>query len=213
MNHSYTLMDFCKLVLKHILTIIIFALAFGILLGGYAKLKQTTTYSAHRNIVVSHNVDKVNAKDKNSRVLADMQMMTTYTKVADDQAIYNKAQKILKNKYHLKMDTQMIKSAVKMESEPQTVIMSVTASGKKEGKVVKIANAISLAIKEELPALINNTGTIKLLSPAIKSDLKSTTGPSAKKYAVLGVAAGLFVGLIVVFGRYTVIDSKESQNK
>ncbi|KRO09553.1 lipopolysaccharide biosynthesis protein [Paucilactobacillus hokkaidonensis] len=204
-------MDFCKLVLKHIFTIIIFALVFGVLLGGYAKVKQSTTYSARRQMVISHNIEKVKAKDKNSVVLADMQMLNTYAKVADDQSVYNKTAKILAHKYHIKMSARSIAKSVEISPVPQTLIMNITASGKSGSKAVRIANATGVAVKDELPNLVDNTGNIKLLSSAVTSDLKSTTGPSAKKYAALGVAAGLFIGLIVVFGRYTIIDSKESK--
>ncbi|WP_137597316.1 YveK family protein [Paucilactobacillus kaifaensis] len=213
MNHSYTLMDFFKLVLKHVITIIVFALIFGVLLGGYAKLKQTTTYSARRSMVIGHNVDKVNARDKNSRVLADMQMLNTYAKVANDQSVYTKAKNILAHKYNLKMSTNEIMKSVKVSTEPQTLILNVEASSKTEKKVTKVVNATSIAIKDELPNLVDNPGKIKLLSPAVNSDLKSKTGPSAKKYTVLGLATGLFVGLVVVFGRYTILDTNESKSK
>lgn len=206
-------MDFCKLVLKHIVMIIVFALVFGVLLGGYAKVKQSTTYSARRQLVISHNIEKVNARDKNSVVLADMQMLNTYAKVADDQSVYNKAKKILASKYSIKMNDKGIAKAVQISPVPQTLVMNVTASGKSASKAVKIANATGVAVKDELPKLVNNAGNIKLLSSAETSDLKSTTGPSVKKYGALGVAAGLFVGLIVVFARYTITDPDESKNK
>lgn len=209
MQHSFTIGDFLRLIMKHILIIILCAVVLGGALGGYAKLKQSTTYTAKREMVISHNVDKLPVKDKNSRVLADMQMMSTYAKVADDQLVYKNAHKILKDKYHLKISTENIRSAIKIESEPQTLIMSVEATSSKENHATKIVNATATAIKNKLPKLISNTGKISVLSPATKSDTKSVTGPSAKKYALLGIAAGIFIGLVYVLGKYTILDKND----
>lgn len=213
MNHSYTLVDFIKLIFKHIVVILLCGIVFGGLLGGYAKLKKTTSYTATRGMVIGHNLDKTKVKDKNSRLLADMQMLTTYEKVAKDTAVLKKATSIYKKDYSKKISESDLDSAVEVTHEPQTLILSVKAKSSSDSKAVKIANAMSLAVKKELPKLYENTGNIELLSPATKSDVSSTSGPSVKKYGVLGVAVGLFIGLIFVFGKFTLEEFSSTKQR
>lgn len=213
MNHSYTLVDFIKLVFKHIVVILLCGIVFGGLLGGYAKLKKTTSYTATREMVIGHDLDTTKIKDKNSRLLADMQMLTTYEKVAKDTAVLKKATKIYKVNYNKKISESTLDSAVEVTHEPQTLILSVKAESTSDLRAVRMTNAVSQAIKKELPKLYGNTGNIDLLSPATKSNVSSTSGPSVKKYGTLGVAVGLFVGLLFVFGKFTLEEFSSAKQK
>lgn len=214
MKQSITLAEVIKIITKNLGLIIGLGIVCGILLGGYAKIKQNTMYTAKREMVIGHDLDKTIGKDKNSRLLADMQMLPTYSKISKDQAVLSEAKRTLKKDSKTKTTIDSLDSMLKIDEVPRTLILSVSAESNSKKKAVLVANAESKAIKKMLPSLVNNPGNIKLLSPAVKSDVKTKTGPSLKKFGLLGVSVGVFVGLIYVFGRYTFLElGKDRENE
>lgn len=205
MNNSFSLQDVIKVIWKNLLWIIGAMLVCGALFGGYAKHKQHTVYTAKREMTIYHNYAKEDniskTSDQNTILNSDMQMITTYSKVATDRSVLVRAQKTLKKQHQYKVSTSEIKGMVDVTAEPQTVVLNVSAKSSSAKKAVAVANATAVAIKEKLPKMLNNVGHISVLSAAKTDAVQSTTGPSAKKYAVLGVAVGFLVSFVVIFAR------------
>ena len=55
------------------------------------------------------------------------------------------------------------------------------------------------AFQKKLPQIDKNAGSVSLLSKANEENVDTITKPSAKKYAVVGAALGVLVGMILSF--------------
>lgn len=218
MSNSYRISDIFRLIWKNLLIIIGAMLVFGLLFGGYAKYKQSTEYTAKREITIYHNyTDKKaleNTDNGSTSLASDMQMMETYAKVSDDTSIAKQAKKIIKKNYGYKMSASDIKSMLDITSDLQTVVLNVSAKSGSSDKAVAVANSTAIAIKDRLPKMLNDVGTINVMSAANKDTTHSTTGPSAKKYGLLGIAIGFLAAFIWIFWRETIkLDNDNEKEK
>jgi capsular polysaccharide biosynthesis protein len=207
LNNSFSLQDIIKVVWKNVLWLVAAMFVFGAFFGGYAKHKQNTIYTAKREMTIYHNYAKNsddNKTDQSTILNSDMQMIETYSKVATDRSILLQAQKNMKKHHQYKVSTSEIKNMVEVTAEPQTVVLNVSAKSGSSKKAVAVVNATTIAIEEKLPKLLNNVGHISVMSAAKTDTVQSTTGPSAKKYAMLGVAVGFLVSFVVIFTRETI---------
>ena len=75
--------------------------------------------------------------------------------------------------------------------------LSVTTDNPKDA--VKLVNAVAEGLKEKLPEIQPGAGSVKLMAKASKDDVKSITTPHTKKYAIVGLALGGLLGMIISF--------------
>lgn len=198
MKNEYSLGRFFKLIVKNIIIIVVCMVLGGGLAGLYAKHKQSTTYSARTNIVVGHNLDKVHYR--NSTVMSDLNMMDTYEDQIKDPQVMNRAHSLLPKNLRKKYSAKEIESDVHVSSEDHSLIMEIKATTSSKKNSPKIANAVAKAFKDEFKQMNPSSAEVKLLAPAKEKDVTSKTSPSAKKYAVLGAALGILMGMLIAFG-------------
>ncbi|MEK1369833.1 lipopolysaccharide biosynthesis protein [Limosilactobacillus fermentum] len=201
MSKSYSANDVIKIILKNIILIVVLAVIGTAGLGMYAKHKQTTTYTADREIMIGHNLNKVNYK--NSQVLADLGMMQTYANLIQDRQVLSEARKELPKKLQKRYSVSDLESAVDAKPRAGEIILDIHAKVGSAKDAALIVNAVTDATKQELPKIKAGIGQIQPLSKAYASDVKSQTSPSAKKYAILGFALGALAGMVIAFVRTT----------
>lgn len=199
MHKSLTVNEVIKIIWKNIIWVFLFAIIGALLVGGVAKIKQHTTYTASRNIMVAHNVEKSTVKNKDSQVKADLSMTQTYSDLITDPIILNKVSHDLEGKLNKKVTTDELSKSVSAESKPDSLVISIKASSPNEKDAVKIANETATEFGKELPKLTDDPGDVTTLAKATKSTTTSVTTPSIKKYAVLGFALGLIIGIAFAF--------------
>ncbi|MCH3923214.1 chain-length determining protein [Limosilactobacillus sp.] len=205
---TYTLKKFMHTFGKSILVIIIFALIGGVAMGLDAKHKKTTTYTATRSIVISHNIEKAyQSKQNNSQdslVNEDANMMPTYKEIAENGTIATAAHHRLSKHLRSKYSSSDVKSAVKAKVTPQSLVMDLKAETKSPKDSVAIVNATAQAMKQELPTLQPGSGKVTLLQKANTDEVSSSSHPSIKKHAAVGLALGGLLGMIVSFIAVTI---------
>lgn len=200
MKKQYSIDEILRIVWKNIVVIIVFAIVGAVGLGGIAKMKKTTTYSAQRNIVISHNLNDSSVEYKNSQLKADLGMIPTYSELVNDQQIMKKAHKLLPKKIRKLYSASELKKIVSEDSKPNSLVITIRATASEPEAATSIVNVTAQAVKNELPKMQDGVGNIQLLSKAPKLSAESKTTPSIKKYAVLGFALGALVGMVIAFG-------------
>lgn len=200
---EYTLKHFIKTFGKSICVVIIFALIGAVAMGLDAKHKKSTTYTASRDIVIAHNItrefENSNNNNNDSLVAEDTNMMPTYKDIAKNRVIAVAAHKNLSKRDRAKYSVDDVNGAIDAEITPQSLVMKLKAQSGSAKESIAIANATAKAMKQKLPSLQPGAGRVTLLQKASSSDVTSKTTPSTKKYAVVGLALGGLLGIIVSF--------------
>lgn len=200
---TYTLNKFMHTFGRSILIIIIFALIGGAGMGLEAKHKKTTTYTATRSIVISHNIIKEyranQSNNQDSLVNEDVNLMPTYKDIAENGTIAAATRHNLSKSLRSKYSTSDIKSAINAKITPQSLVMDLKAETSSAKDSVAIVNGTARAMQQKLPKLQPGSGKVTMLQKATVSDASSSTHPSTKKYAVVGIALGGLLGLIISF--------------
>lgn len=197
MKKQYTVNEITKLVWKNIITIVIFMLIGALAAGLYAKHKKTTVYMAKTNVLVGHNLNYTNYK--NSTVLADLNMVSSYKDMINDPQVMNQAKKNLPKKLRHHYSAKDIAGDVSVDTHPQSLVLSIKAKAKSPRIATEMVNATSKATHQELPKMSPNVGEVKPLAKARVKDAGSSTTPSTKKYVVLGAALGILAGMLASF--------------
>lgn len=202
MEHT-TLNNLMKKYGKPFLLVLIFAILGALVMGIDAKRKKSTTYTASRQIVISHNIPSemrtMTSGANISIVGEDNNMMPTYKDIAENGTIAQAARKHLSKTMKKKYSVDSIKSAVDAKISQQSLVMELKAKTSSREASVKIVNAVARAMKEELPQLQPGSGKVTLLQRASVKNTESRTTPSTKKYVIVGFALGALLGLIVEF--------------
>lgn len=205
---KYTVKELTSMVWKSIALIIVLALVCGLGMGLVAKHRQKTTYTATRNVLITHNLTRYSSytgKDGQtiSIVNEDQSMMDTYKGIVNDNQVMNAARKKLPKKLQKKYSSKDLADIVEAKNKPQSLILSIKAETKSAKNSTKIANATAEALRQQLPNIQPGVGHVVPLSKAKASDAESTTTPHAKKYAAVGIALGGLIGIIISFGAAT----------
>lgn len=200
---KYTLKKLTKTYGKGFLVVVVFAIIGALVMGGLAKKKKTTTYTATRQIVIAHNISRANREsnnnNNNSIVNDDSNMMPTYKDIAENGVIANKARTYLSHSMKKKYSADDIEDAMSAKVSPQSLVMDLKAKTSSDKASVKIVNATARAMKAELPRLQPGSGRVTLLEKATTKGVNSESSPSIKKHAVVGLALGALLGLIIDF--------------
>lgn len=196
---------------KSIVLIIVLALVGGLAMGLFAKHKQQTTYTASRNVLISHNLSRnPSTVSKDGQTISivndDQQMMDTYKSIAGDNQVLIAAHKKLPRKLQKKYSVSDLKSDTDASSKQQTLIVKIKAETKSAKDSATIANATAEAFRQELPKIQAGVGHVVPLSKAQAKYADSETQPHAKKYAAVGIVLGGLVGIIISFGVITIKD-------
>ncbi len=170
----------------------------GILVAGfYAKKKQFTTYTAKSSVMVGQNLKSTDYK--NSAVQAELGMMKSYEEVLESNKTMTLARQTLSKHDRKDISAKDLGSAVSVHTHPGSLVLSISATSSSKVKSVKMANAVAKVAQQRVSTYSPVASKVQVVSMASKNDIDSTTKPSVKKYAVLGAALGLLVGMVVSF--------------
>ena len=196
MNSNLTLTNVWKAIWKNIIVIAILTIIGGA--GGYlyAHHKKTTTYEAERNVLIAH---RHVGQSANDQFMSDMGMMKTYSKIVESNDVANAAHKKLPKKLHKKYSTKQLSAMVNAHPIDQSTIMNVSVEADNAKDATVLVNTVTNASGNEIERIVPSAGSIRLLAKAKTADAMSHTTPSTKKYALLGAAVGLLVGMVIAF--------------
>lgn len=199
---EYSVKDLKSPFVKAFIFTIIMAILGGVVMIGVAKHKKHTTYTAERYVLISHKMNSQNGSSTgttNSVTNDDINMMTTYEEIAQNEEISQVARKHLSKSLRKKYTTTGLSDDVKAKTRPQSLVMSLSVTTDNPKDAVKLVNAVAEGLKEKLPKIQPGSGSVKLMAKANQGDVKSMTTPHTKKYAVVGLALGGLLGMIISF--------------
>ena len=201
---------------KSIILILALAVIFGGTFGFLAKHRQSTTYTAHRSVLISHNYQAAPTQnnDQNAQVMADQNLMPTYEELSQGRTVAKETRSLLPKKLQKKYTTDDLDSMIHAKSHQQSLILEMKVeTGSSAKDAAKIVNAAAEAVQKELPRLKAGAGTVTPLAKATADDVTSKTTPKAKKYAVVGAALGGLVGIVIFFGGIAIKDFLRKNGK
>lgn len=199
---EYKLKDLGPSFWKGLIITVVLAIIGGIGMGVLAKHKQSTSYTAERSVVISHRISESELNQGNNQqpiVITDLNMMDTYSDVAQDKQVAISARKYLPKKLQHKYSAEMIKEDVNAITHPQSLVMKIKVRTGDASDSVAIANAVARGFQKELPKVQPGAGNVRLLSRATSDDVEANTTPNKKKYIAMGLALGALVGLVISF--------------
>lgn len=195
MSDKLKLNDVYKIIIKNCLLIAIFTVVFGIFGYFYAQHKQTTVYETTQNVIINH---RYTGESANDELQSDLGLTKTYEKVIESNDIARKAKSYLPKKLQKKYSMKDIAAMTNVHAIPATTMLSISVKADSAATSTKVANAVARAAEKEIPNKIPS-GAVKSVSDSSKSDAKSITSPSRKKYAILGLAVGFLLGMVISF--------------
>ena len=180
---NYSAKELIQMFWKSVILILVLAVLGGGAMGYRAKKQQHTTYTASQEIVISHNLNEnSNSSDngQDSITNADLNMMPTYAKIAEDETISETAHKMLPKSIKKHYSVQDVNDAIRAVPHQQSLVLSIKAKAGSAKASVAIANATAKAVKKDLPKLQPGAGTVTLLAKPTTKSVTSETLPHAK---------------------------------
>ncbi|AVI94875.1 putative Capsular polysaccharide type 5 biosynthesis protein cap5A [Oenococcus oeni] len=190
---TYSLLDLLKLIISKWWIWVITAIVFAFVGFGFAKITHFKTYQATSTLTVAHNYSKISQADKQNNeqdafdlTQSDILLQNSIKSLIKDSAITDNAKK--------KIDFSS--NDINVNSPDNSVLIKISATAGKAKKAVKIANALSKSTKKILPKILPAAGKVIIAQKAVETI--ESTGPSAKKYALIGAIFGLVLSGVVL---------------
>lgn len=196
MNSKLTLKNISKVVIRNLISIVLITIIGGVLGGVYAHHKKHTTYEASRYLIVEHDYTGENA---NQQAMADLSMTRTYAKIIESSNVAEKTHQALPTKLKKHYSSSQLQSMINAIPVDQSLVIKVMVVSDNAKDSVKLVNTATQQAAKEIKIMTPSAGTVKLFSKARVADTTSRTTPSTKKYALLGAAVGLLIGMVVAF--------------
>ena len=193
---KYSLNDILLILWKNIIIIIILAVAFSSMFGIIAKKKQHVSYTATRNIMITHSL---NTRRSNSEINSDLTMIPTYAELIQDRPVINEAYSLLTKNQKMNVTRDDIAEAVKTDTKLQSLIISIKATTDNKDKSILIANTTAAAAKNIIPKIQPGSGNIYLYPKATTKNVNVENHSKVKKYTILGAALGALLGMVIAF--------------
>ncbi|EHN58728.1 MAG: Wzz/FepE/Etk N-terminal domain-containing protein [Oenococcus sp.] len=183
---TYSLLDLLKLLIKKwwiwLLAAIIFA-GFGF---AYSRMAAFRTYHANAVLTISHNYSNFGDNDKKNSDANALDLTQS------DILLQNSIQALIKNSAitdDAKKTVAFSSGDVTVTSPDNSVLMHISASAANKRKAVRIVNALAASTKKVLPRILPAAGKVIVAQKA--TNTVRETGPSTRKFTLIGAALGL----------------------
>ena len=127
---KYTPANLVKMFWKSIIMILVLACIGGVLMGLICKHKQSTSYISTQSILISHNVEQSvrnSNENQDPLMIADLNMMKTYSQIAESPEVITSAHKKLSEKVRKQYPISDMEDAIKAKSHDQSLVLTVSA--------------------------------------------------------------------------------------
>lgn len=153
----------------------------------------TPKYTATTDILVSQKTNN-DAMQWNAQQ-TDLQAINTYKDVLKKNIIMQSALKELKEKDNYSGNLTSLENSISISNQTNSLVISINAKAKEPGMAADMANTVSQVFKRKITKMmhINN---VTIVSSAVPND--KPVSPDLKKGALLGLLAGILIGVIKV---------------
>lgn len=194
---------------KSIILILVLAIVGGGVMGIVCKHKQSTSYTSSQSILISHNVEqgiRNNTDNQDPLMIADLNMMKTYSQISESPEIITEAHKKLPKKIRKEYSISEMENAIKAKTHDQSLVLTISASSGNEKASMEMSNAVVQTMKQKLDTYQPGAGEVHILTKKSKRNVSSETTPHLKKYVAVGVALGGIIGVVISFVVITLKD-------
>lgn len=208
---QYTPVNLVKMFWKSIILIFVLAICGGVIMGLIGKHKQSTTYTSTQSLLISHNVEQVvrhSNENQDPLMMADLNMMKTYSQIAESSEVITGAHKQLPKKIRKEYSINDMENAIKAKTHDQSLVLTISAKSSNKNASMEMSNAVSQTLKNNLNKYQPGSGTVHILTPNSKRNVSSETTPHLRKYVAVGVALGGIIGIVISFVAITLKDMK-----
>ncbi len=191
MGQEFTIKAVVGMLRLHLKMIIVLTLVFGFAAYAYATLFITPLYSATASVFIQNSNSK---DDYDKTYTADL---TAATYLAKNCAIIFKDNHMLsqtKEQLNLPYSLKYLSSIIAITSEPSTQVLYITVTCSDPQTAADIANKIIELAPNEFKNIIE-VGNVKKIDSATVPT--SSSYPNVKKYTFFGLAAGVFVSVLL----------------
>lgn len=160
--------------------------------GGISYYLLTPVYQASTQILVNQK-DSENRLDF-SQLRNNIELINTYSVIIKSPVILEKV--IVK--LDLKKSVEQLNKSIKVSSQDNSQVFSLTIEDSNPAKAVEIANAVSETFQEEIKAIMN-VDNISILARAEKKDNPIPVKPKRVMNVTLGIVIGILLGIGLSF--------------
>ena len=96
----------------------------------------------------------LNTRRSNSEINSDLTMIPTYAELIQDRPVINEAYSLLTKNPKMNVTRDDIAEAVKTDTKPQSLIISIKATTDNKDKSILIANTTAAAAKNIIPKIL-----------------------------------------------------------
>ena len=206
---QYTPANLVKMFWKSVVLILVLAIIGGGLMGIVCKHKQSTSYISSQFILISHNVEegvRNSTENQDPLMIADLNMMKTYSQIAGSPEIIAEAHKKLPKEIRKKYTINEMDNAIKAKTHDQSLVLTISAKSSSEKASMEMSNAVVQTMKQKLSKYQPGAGEVHVLTQKSKRNVSSETTPHLKKYVAVGVALGGIIGVVISFVIITLKD-------
>lgn len=196
---EYTPANLVKTFWKSILCIIVLAIFCGGCMGLVAKHKQSTMYTSTQSVLISHNVEQETSNNgtQDPLIVADMNMMKTYSQIAESPNLIANAHHQLPTKIKKQYSINSMVSAVSAKTRDQSLVLTISAKSSDKKASMEMSNAVVNSLQKDLNKYQPGAGEVHILTKKSSRNVTSETTPHLKKYIAVGIALGGMVGIII----------------
>lgn len=185
--------DILNEVRKNIKQIILFGLSGLVVVLLIMLFFVTPKYTATTDILVNQKASN-DAMQWNAQQ-TDLQAINTYKDVLKKNIILQPALKELREKDNYRGNLNSLNKEISVSNQVNSLVISITAKAQSPTVAADMANTVSQVFKRKITKMmhINN---VTIVSSAVPND--KPVSPDLKKGALLGLLAGILIGVIKV---------------
>lgn len=165
--------------------------------SNYRASTSVITYHKTKNGLKKISVSDGSEKKSEKYIIqnkADLEMSETYRSIVTSDTVLKSALKNLKSTKVKTIDS--LKGKLSVQANEKSLVLNISANSDSPKDSVKIANAVAEAYKTTGKDVLD-IGNVKVLKKARNSNVVATSSSNTKKYTLLSVCIGLYVGCMI----------------
>lgn len=203
MEDSVNIKELFRILIKRWWLIALFTIVVASLIGVITFFILTPKYEASTQILVNQK-NSANQLDV-SQMVSNIELINTYSVIIKSPAILGK----VIDKLELKETIKELNKNIKINSQSESQVFSLTVRDTNPERAVLVANSISETFQQEIKVIMN-VDNVSILAKAEKENIPIPVSPNLKLNIAIGVVAGLIMGIGLVFLLYFLDNSLKS---
>ncbi|MFT8872027.1 MAG: Wzz/FepE/Etk N-terminal domain-containing protein [Sporolactobacillus sp.] len=197
MEETISLQDIFGTLRKHLALIACITLLAVIISAVLTYFFITPKYDASTQILVNQSNANTSSLYSTNAVQTNVQLVNTYSVIIDNPAVLNQ----VIGKLHLKLTADQLGKLLKVSTEQNSQVFTLTAETDNPALSVRIVNNVAIAFRAQVQKVMN-VDNVSILSPA---NVSASLNP-VKPKPLINLAVAFVVGLMIAVGLAFLLD-------